>query len=63
MTPQLVTLMLLLIQEAPSLAVKLMAIWTAKGKVTPEEWATFIETKWPDAASFFQPAPPVVPGA
>ncbi len=53
MSPQLVTLMLLLIREAPELAVKLMAIWTSKGKVTPEEWAQFIETQWPDADSFF----------
>ena len=56
MSPQLIGLMLLLIQEAPTLAVKLMGIWTTQGKVTAQEWADFIATKWPDAEGFFHPA-------
>ncbi len=61
MSPQLVALLVLLIQEAPALAVKLMAIWTERGKVTPQQWADFIESNWPDAESFFKSVP--LPGA
>lgn len=57
MTVAMETLMLMLLQEAPVLAVKLMAIWTKQGKVTAEEWAAFIAAKWPDAESFFTPIP------
>ena len=63
MTPALATFILILLQEAPALAVKVMAIFTKKGVVTADEWAQFIADKWPDADSFFKPAPPVTPPA
>ncbi len=57
MTPALATFILILLQEAPALAVKVMAIFTKRGTVTTEEWATFIADKWKDAESFFQVTP------
>ena len=56
MSPSLVALLIALVDEAPTLVAKLLAIWSNKGLLTPEEIATFISTKWPDAEGFFHPA-------
>ena len=58
MNPQLVVLLIALIEEAPKLAVQVLGIWHQQGKLSAEEIAAFIAGKWPDAESFFKPAAP-----
>ncbi|MGD1146994.1 MAG: hypothetical protein ABR961_03455 [Thermoanaerobaculaceae bacterium] len=58
MSPQLIALFVALASEAPSLFAKLLGIWTNNGAVTEQEIATFIQTQWPGADTFFHPAPP-----
>ncbi len=56
-----VELVILLLTVAPQLGAQVLAILQKTGKVTAEEWAAYIAQKWPDAESFFKPAPAVTP--
>ena len=50
-----VELMILLLTVAPQLAGEVIAILNKSGKVTAQEWADYINQKWPDKDSFFKP--------
>ena len=54
-----IELLIVLLTVAPDLAVKVMAILQKSGHVTPEEWATYMQAKWPDANSFFTVTVPI----
>jgi hypothetical protein len=56
-----VELVILLLSVAPTLAQEVIAILTKNGHVSAQEWADYIAKRWPDAESFFHPAPPVPP--